>query len=162
MNPFDRFKKPAPPPTTGDLTDPFRNDERNGTIFGFEKTAKIDNRYMAGDWTRHATQQEIEICRELGKRCSDLVTQLSLAKPVGAIIPPHPLHCAVDFLIVHLHRGLDLVKCLELDDLILTHQYAEIVKRINRPTRHFPADAVLSLPLLSAWSPRRIALRLKL
>lgn len=155
---FDRWKKPDPLPP-GDLTDPFRNDERNGKIMPFE--AKNAPQNPAPDFARLMTPAEIGICQELGKRCSDLVTQLSLKHPPGTVIPPHPLHVAVDFSLVHLARGLDLIKCLELDDLILTAEYTTIAKHIDRRQHRFPSDVKLNLPLRRRFGIANMMARFK-
>lgn len=152
MNPFDRWKKPQAPAYTGDLTDPFRNDERNGTILPFAMKGDVP----PPDFAKLLTPLEIEAAMELGKRCSKLVQDLSMKHPPGTVIPPHPLHVAVDFAVTAIECNIDLVRCLSVDDLLLTAEYVKIAKHHDRRKYKISSEARINLPLRSGGVVGRI------
>ena len=143
--------------TTGDPLDPFRNDERNGEILPFQKHGPALIRFA-----KVLTREDADLCIELGKRCSALIVQLSLRHPPGTVIPPHPLHSAVDWAVIHVHRGLDLRQCLNIDDLSLTSQYSEAVKHLDRVNLTLSKECRLNLPLRSGLNLDRVVQRIKL
>lgn len=145
---FERFKKKPVSEPVGDLTDPFRNDERSGEIIPFR--TKNEANYQCPEFSQILTPDEIEACQELGKRCSKLIMDLSLRHPPGTVIPPHPLHVAVDFAIAAINQNVDVVKCLSIDDLTLTAEYVKIAKHIDRKKHIINAGHQINLPLANS------------
>lgn len=80
---------------------------------------------------------------EMGQRASRIIEARAAANPTKHIIPPHPLHCAVEIACTHLSRGLDLVAMYHADDLTFAAEYVIIAANIDRVRRTFPAHVRL-------------------
>lgn len=80
---------------------------------------------------------------EMGQRASRIIAAQAAANPDKHIIPPHPLHCAVEIACTHLSRGLDLRAMYHADDLTFAAEYVTIAANIDRVRRTFPAHVGL-------------------
>lgn len=107
---------------------------------------------------------EISQCKRLGVRAAALVAKHAAENPQRRIVTPHPIICAMDFALVHLHRPLKLTALENADDLAFMAEFVKIAQHIDRDRAHWNSAIPLqfydsNLRRLANWlrmpSPRQ-------